>query len=119
MAFYYLSTLDNPEERIRVAFRLAKEYPGIKQFWETLSRGAVEMKQWTRALSYADKGLLRHPGDIPLLAIKAKCLNETGAPAEALKILDALLEKDPQHPVYQLEKYKSETLIQRVGTGSK
>ncbi|MGE5343755.1 MAG: glycosyltransferase [Candidatus Omnitrophota bacterium] len=113
MAFYYLSTLENPEEKIRLGFRLVKEYPEIKQFWEVIARSAAGLEQWDRALSYADKGLGHHPEHIPLLAIKAKCLNEIGRPAEALEILDHLLQKDPLHPMNWFEKFKALIILQR------
>jgi glycosyltransferase involved in cell wall biosynthesis len=113
MAFYYISTLENPEEKLRLAFRLTREYPEIKQFWEIITRGAAGFSQWKRALSYAGKGLEHHPDHIPLLVIKAKCLNETANPQEALEILEPLRKKDPLHPVYWFETFKSLILMQR------
>jgi glycosyltransferase involved in cell wall biosynthesis len=113
MAFYYLSTLDDAEERLKLAFRLCKQYPEVKQFWEVLTRGAVGLKQWKRALSYADKGLKFHPGHVPLLAMKARCLNGSGQPATALEVLEGLLKNDPMHPVYWFEKFKALILLQR------
>jgi len=107
MAFYYLSTLDNPEEKIRLGFKLVKEYPDVKQFWEVLAQSAVSLNQWARAISYADKGLGFHPGNEPLLALKARCLNENGDPGHALEILEELLKKDLLHPVYWYEKLRS------------
>ncbi len=71
------------------------------------------MGQWPRALAYADKGLGHHPGHVPLLVLKAKCLNETGHPQKALTLLDLLLEKDPLHPVNWLEKLKALILLRR------
>lgn len=113
MAFYYLSTLENPDEKIKLGFKLTKEYPQVKQFWEVLARSAAGLQQWGRALSYAEKGLQNHPGHVPLLAIQAKCLNETGNPEEALRILEALLGKDPQHPLYGFEKLRSLLMLNR------
>lgn len=113
MAFYYLSTLEKPEEKLRMAFKLAKIHPEVKQFWEEMTRSAAALDQWPRALSYADKGLTHHPGHVPLLVVKAGALNETGQPKKALDILEPLLKKDPNHPVYWFEKLKALILLQR------
>jgi predicted Zn-dependent protease len=113
MAFYYLSTMESPEEKIKFGFKMVNEFPEVIQFHELIARSAVELKQWSRALSYVDKGLQRFPGHTPFLAIKAKCLNETGAPLDALNILDALLEKDLLHPLYWFEKFRSLILLKR------
>jgi glycosyltransferase involved in cell wall biosynthesis len=113
MAFYYLSTMENPAEKLRLGFRLTKQYPEVKQFWEVVARTAEELGQWSRALSYADKGLARHPGHTPLLALKVKCLNESGDPGQALDIVGALLEEDPLHPVFWFEKLKALVLLRR------
>jgi glycosyltransferase involved in cell wall biosynthesis len=113
MAFYYLATLESPEEKLRVGFRLTKQFPGVKQFWEVVARSAAGLSQWDRALSYAQKGLGLHPDHLPLLLIKAKCLNETAKPHEAMAILDNLPKHDRQHPVYWFEKFRSLILLQR------
>lgn len=113
MAFYYLSTLEDAEERLSLGFRLTREYPQVKQFWEVLARTAAGLKQWPRALSYAEKGLMFHPNHTPLLALQAKCLNETAHPQEALAIITPLLAQDPQHPLYWFEKLRSLLLLKR------
>ena len=113
MAFYYLSTLENPAEQLRMAFHLTKIYPGVKQFWDIMARTAAGLSQWPRALSYAEKGLDHHPGHVPLLIIKAKCLNETARPSDALDILQPLLKKDPLQPVYWFETFRSLLLLRR------
>jgi len=113
MAFYYLSTLDSNEEKLRLAFHLTRKFPDIKQFWEIIAQAAMGLNQWQRALTYAEKGLNLHPGHIPLEILKAKCLNETGKPVKALKILQPLQKKNPHHPVYWFETFKSLLLMQR------
>ena len=113
MAFYYISTLENLEEKLRLAFRLTREFPGIKQFWEVMTRSAAGLGQWKRALVYAEKALQHHPHHVPLLVIKAKCLNETAQPQQALEILETLLKKDPLHPIYWFETFRSLLLLQR------
>lgn len=113
MAFYYLSTLEKPEEKLRMAFKLAKIHPEVKQFWEEMTRCAAALNQWPRALSYADKGLVHHPGHVPLLVVKSSALNELGRPGEALEILEPLLKKDPNHPVYWFEKLRALILLRR------
>jgi tetratricopeptide (TPR) repeat protein len=113
MAFYYLSTLENVEDRLRLAFRLTKEFPGVKQFWEIMARSAAGLNQWQRALTYAEKGLEHHPGHVPLLVIKAKCLNETANPNAALEILEPLIKKDPLHPISWFEKFRALLMLRR------
>jgi len=113
MAFYYLSILESAEEKLRFGFRMTRQYPEVKQFWEIVARSAASLEQWLRALSYADKGLQHHPQHIPLLVIKAKCLNELGEPQKALDILEPLLQKDSLHPVDWFEKFRSLLLLQR------
>lgn len=113
MAFYYLSTMEDPEERLRLGFKLTRQYPEIKQFWEVVARTAAELEQYARAISYADKGLHRHPGHTPLIALKATCLNSAGRPDQALELLNRLLEKDREHPVYWLEKFKALAMLGR------
>lgn len=113
MAYYYLSTLENPEDRIKVAFHLTKQYPSVKEFWEIFASTAVKLKQWTRALSYIDKGLSHHPDYIPLFILKAKCLNATGKPGQALDILEPLRKKDPKQPIYWYETFRSLILLHR------
>jgi glycosyltransferase involved in cell wall biosynthesis len=113
MAFYYLSLLEDPAEKLRLGFRLTRQFPEVKQFWEILARTAAGTGQWKRALSYAAKGLELHPGHIPLLVIKAGCLNETAHPGEALQILDHLRQNDPLHPIYWFETFRSLILLQR------
>ncbi|MCP5046970.1 MAG: glycosyltransferase [bacterium] len=113
MAFYYLSTLESPAEKLQLGFRLTRQFPEVKQFWEVLARTSAGLEQWTRALSYVEKGLQHHPGHTPLLAIKLKCLNETLEPGNALELANSLLEKDPLHPLYWFEKFRSLILLQR------
>lgn len=113
MAFYYLSTMEDPEERLRLGFKLTRKYPEIKQFWEVVARTAAELEQYPRAISYADKGLDQHPGHLPLMVLKVTCLNSAGQPNRALELVNRLLEKDPKHPVYWLEKLKALVMLGR------
>jgi glycosyltransferase involved in cell wall biosynthesis len=113
MAFYYLSTLESPQEKLKLGFRLTKEFPQIKQFWEVVARTAAGQEQWTRALAYIQKGLQHHPMHIPLLAIKLKCLNETAQPEQALILANSLLEKDTRHPIYWFEKFRALIMLKR------
>jgi len=113
MAFYYISTLDNHEEKLRLSFKLTHQYPEVKQFWEIMSHSAAALKQYERAISYAEKGLELHPGHVPLLILKARCLNETGQPQQALDIVEGLLMKDAKNPISRLEKFRSLVLLKR------
>lgn len=119
MAFYYLSTIENPEEKIKIAFQLTRTYPEIKQFWEVMARSAVQLQQWTRAISYADKGLSIHKEHTPLLAIKAHCLIEGGKPTESIPILNSLLARDPQHPIYSYQLKRAQYIINRLTENEK
>lgn len=113
MAFYYLSTLADVEERLKLAFRLTRQYPAVKQFWEVMAQSAMLLGQWERALTYANKGLEVHPDHVPLLVIKARGLNETGHALEALRILEPLLITDRLQPVYWFEMFRAFLLLGR------
>ncbi len=114
MAFYYLSTLENAEEKLRIGFHLTRQYPEVKQFWEVVAGAAVSLQQWSRALGYVEKGLSFHPAHTPLLAIKARCLNETANPLKALEITTQLLNQDVNHPIYWFEKLRALILLKRT-----
>ena len=113
MAFYYISSLDDPNEKIKLAFRMIKQYPDVKQFWELIALNAVTLRQWTRALSYTEKGLERHPGNDALEIIRLRCLNETAQPQKALDLVEGLLKKDPGNPIYWFEKSRSLLMLGR------
>ncbi len=113
MAFYYIKSLEDPHEKIKLAYRMSKQYPEVKQFWEILAQSAANLGQWTRALAYSEKGLIRHPGNTSLLANLARCLNETAQPGKALDIVDGLLKKDTGNPVYHFEKFRALSILDR------
>lgn len=113
MAFYYISSLDDPREKFKLAFRMTKQYPDVKQFWELIALNAVTLRQWARALSYTEKGLLHHPDNDALKAIRIRCLNETAQPQEALDLVDDLINSDPGNPVYRFEKFRSLLMLGR------
>lgn len=117
MAFYYVSTLGDPGERLRLLYRLTRQYPEVKQFWEMMAQSAVGLEQFGRALSYVDQGLARHPDDQTLLMLRARLLNETGSPGDALAILDLLLGRDPHNPLLLQEKTRACLLLERSGAG--
>ncbi|MCP5108613.1 MAG: glycosyltransferase, partial [bacterium] len=113
MAFYYIKSLEDPREKIKLAFRMSKEYPDVKQFWEILAQNAAQLGQWARGLSYVEKGLIHHPGNTVLLATQVRCLNETAQPQKALEIVETLLKADRGNPVYWFEKFRSLVLLGR------
>jgi len=94
---------------------MSKQYPEVKQFWEILAQNAADLGQWTRALSYTEKGLTLHPGNTSLSATKARCLNETAQPQKALEIVEGLLKKDTGNPVYWFEKFRALVMLNRTG----
>jgi len=112
-AFYYLSTLEDAQEKLRLGFQLSRRFPEVKQFWEELARSAADLQQWERALAYVEKGLHLHPGLVPLLAVKLRCLNETARPEEALATADLLLAGDRLHPIFWFEKFRALIMLQR------
>lgn len=114
MAFYYIKSLEDPHEKIKLAYRMAKQYPEVKQFWEIMAQNAANLGQWTRALSYAEKGLTHHPGNVPLSATSARCLNETAQPQKALDTVNGLLKKDTGNPVYWFEKFRALVMLNRT-----
>ena len=113
MAFYYIKSLEDPRERIKLSYRFSKQQPGIKQFWEILSQDTANLGQWERAMSYAEKGLKHHPGNVNLSAVLVRCCNETAHPQKALDIVEELLKKDMGNPVYYFEKFRSLLLLKR------
>lgn len=113
MAFYYIKSLEDPHEKIKLAYRMSKQYPDVKQFWEVMAQTSANLGQWARALSYAEKGIRNHPDNIALLATQARCLNETAQPQGALDIVENLLKKDPANPVYWFEKFRALVLLNR------
>ncbi len=114
MAFYYIKSLDDPKEQIKLAYKMSKQQPGIKQFWEILSGNSAQLGQWERALSYAQKGLQHHPGNLTLLGTQVRCLNELQQPAPALALVEELLEKDRGNPAYWFEKFRALVMLNRV-----
>ena len=114
MAFYYIKSLEDPGEKIKLAYRMSKQYPEVKQFWEILAQNAANLGQWTRAISYAEKGLGRHPGNTSLQATMARCLNETAQPQKALDLVEGLLKKDKRNPVYWFEKFRALVMLDRT-----
>ena len=86
----------------------------LKQFWEILAQNAANLGQWTRALSYAEKGLTLHPGNTSLSATMARCLNETAQPQKALDMVEGLLKKDTGNPVYWFEKFRALLMLNRT-----
>jgi len=112
-AYYYLVAIDDEREKIREALRMTGLFPGRAVFWEQLAMTAANLREWPRALAYAEKGLARHCGNEVLLAVKAVSLNETARPEAALSLLEKLLAVNPGHPVYILEKIKALLLARR------
>ncbi|MCP4215900.1 MAG: glycosyltransferase, partial [bacterium] len=113
MAFYYVKTLEEPKEKIRLAYKLTKQYPDVKQFWEILAGESAFLGQWARALAYAEKGLVHHPVNASLAAVRVRCLNETAQPQEALEIAEKLLKDDAWNPVYWFEKFRALIMLNR------
>lgn len=113
MAFYYIKSLEDPRERIKLSYRFSKQQPGIKQFWEILSQDTANLGQWERALSYAEKGLKHHPGNLTLSAVLVRCYNETARPQKALDTVEELLKKDTGNPIYYFEKFRSLLMLNR------
>lgn len=113
MAFYYLKTLEDSQEKIRLGFKLTKQFPRIKQYWEVMVGAAIELEQWDRALSYIQKGLNHHPGNTTLMSAQARCLNETAQPGQALEIVERLMRDDPGNPAYWFEKFRSLLMLGR------
>ncbi len=113
MAFYYIKTLDDRKERIKLCYGMIKAYPEVKQFWEIIASNSAELGQWKRALSYVEKGLQLHPGNVSLMATGVRCLNETAQPAKALAWADELLKKDAWNPAYWFEKFRALILLDR------
>lgn len=114
MAFYYIKSLEDPRERIKLSYRLSRQHPGIKQFWEILSQDTANLGQWERSLSYAEKGLKHHPGNVSLSATLARCFNETAQPQRALDIVEGLLKVDAGNAVYYFEKFRSLLMLNRT-----
>lgn len=112
-AYYYLVSLDDQREKIRQALHLSGKYPQFRFFWEQLAITAANLAEWPRALAYAERGLVRHPDNETLKAVKAAGLNETGQPLPALEIIEELLRINPDQPLYLLEKFKSLLLARR------
>lgn len=117
--YYYINSLKDPKERIKQAYRLTKQFPKINHFWIIIAQNSVLLNQWDRALSYADKGLKNHPEDMTLLAIRARCLNETGHPEQALAQVENLLKQDAQHPAYWFEKFRALVMLNRRNEAKK
>jgi len=115
MAYYYVSTLEDPEEKLRILYRLTRQYPEVRQFWEAMTQSAVGLQQYDRALAYAERGLSLHPESFPLLVLKARLLNETGHPCQAAELLAVLLRRDPQNPLLLREEARSRLLMERTG----
>ncbi|MCP4158387.1 MAG: glycosyltransferase [bacterium] len=113
MAFYYIKTLDDPKERIRFSYKMIKQYPEVKQFWEIIAGNTVDLGQWQRALTYVEKGLVHHPENFSLLGTRVRCLNELGRPSEALAIVEELLKGDKGNPAYWYEKFRSLVMLNR------
>lgn len=112
-AFYYLKTLDDKNQKLRLAYKLIRQYPEVRQFWEIIAAVSADLGQWDRAISYCSKGLAHHPGDPALLSVQARSLNETACPAEALEIADELLKRDSGNPTYWYEKFRALIMLNR------
>ncbi len=106
-AYYYLIIIESPEEKMKLAFKLIKMFPKVKEFYQIMTYSAIELNQYKRGLSYADKGLKSFPDDLPLLSAKARCFNQLMQPEEALSIIENILKKDPYSFKNYLEKIKA------------
>lgn len=106
-AYYYLTILKSDEEKLKLTFKLIKEFPKVKEFYGIRADSALKLKQYSRALSYSNKGLELFGNDIFLLSVKAKSLNAILQPERALEIIEKIIEKEPKNFNIIIEKLKS------------
>jgi len=118
-AYYYLTILDSFEERLKLTFKLIKQFPKVKEFYGIRADSALKLKQYKRALSYAEKGLDIFKDDFFLLSVKAKSLNALLKPKEALKILEKITENEPENFINFVEKLKALILMGKKNEAEK
>ncbi len=118
-AYYYITIINSPEERLKLSFKLIKMFPNVREFYQIRTFSAITLKQIQRGLSYAEKGLEKFPEDLQLLSAKAKCLNILLQPEKALIILEKILRKEPFNFKNLLEKIKALIVLGRENEAKK
>ncbi len=118
-AYYYLTIIESYEEKMKLTFKLIKMFPKVKEFYQIRAYSAIELKQYQRGLSYADKGLAIFPDDLHLLSAKAICFNQLTQPEEALNILENVLKRAPYDFKNYLEKTKALIVLGRRNDAEK
>ncbi len=111
--FYYLTTIDSIDEKIKISYKYSKIYPKVYQLWVILSRSYLDKGDPIRALKYSEKGLEYNANNIDLLFTKAKALNILKRYDDAIVILNKLLINDEFNPNFLREMYLSLKLSKR------
>lgn len=111
--FYYLTSIDDIKEKIKISYRYSKVFPDVYQLWLILSLSYLKSGDPLRALKYSEKGLEYNKNNIDLLFVKVKSLNLLKRHEEALQILNHLLSKDGNNPNYLREKILTLRLLKR------
>ena len=118
-AYYYLTILDSPDERMKLTFKLIKLFPDVKEFYQIRVNSAIDLNQYQRGISYAEKGLNVFPDDLLLLSAKAKCFNQLMKPEEALDIIENIIKIDKNNYKNYLEKIKTLIVLGRTNEAKK
>jgi len=117
--FYYLTSIDDIKEKIRISYRYSKMFPNVYQLWLILSLSYLKSGDPIRALKYSEKGLEYNNNNMDLLFVKVKSLNLLKRHKEALQMLDYLLSEDENNPNYLREKILTLRLMNREEEANK
>lgn len=113
--YYLLTVTDAAAERLRIAYELIRRHPDVLDFRIVLATSAAETGQWSRALDYTRRGLLRFPESETLKVLEIRALNHCAEPALALERCEALGENASRREEVRIERLKALIITGRTG----